>query len=269
MTPRTIAAVLPSPEGASALGRAASGLAQTWEAHLIGMHAVAPTAVPAGAELSLSPVLAQGVREAQLDAARQCRTRFAKAAPEAEWREMDSGDIVGTVLASAARSADLVLTLQGDRAPERGGRHLQEAVIRGAGRPVLMLRDAPCAPFDAALIGWADTREAARTAFDLLPLLTEGARIRLVSVGEGEPMGRGGMADMATSLGRRGFDVTAAHRPLAGLRAHEALVREARDCGAAVTAIGGFGHSPAWHFVNGAVTNALMDASETPVLVSR
>lgn len=128
------------------------------------------------------------------------------------------------------------------------------------------------APAQRAVIGWTDTREAARAAHDALGLLAPGAEISIVSFhARAGEMTRGldGRDDLAAALDRAGFRVDVVDRMSGGDGLPDALLRFAREVGAQLLVTGAFGHSQIYDLLVGAVTRDLMDQAGLPVLMSR
>ncbi|TFL17180.1 universal stress protein [Jannaschia formosa] len=278
MTPKTVLACLTDEAGAPALTRTASTLATGWDAHLVGLHVMEGVVFYPRYPVSIPATVYQGIRKHQREQAERLKAVFDKESAglgaRAEWRLLTAGDeLPSDAAVEVARAADLVMMSAAEGGQDaHQQRFLQEAVIRGAGRPVLVVpKDGETAGLGRALVGWRDTAQAARALHDLVPLLSAGAAIRLVSFGPGPRLGDAGevMTDLAATLSRHGFEVEIDRRfdrveSIAG-----ALEAEAREFGADVLAVGAYGHSRAYDLILGAVSRDLLREARIPVLFSR
>lgn len=185
-----------------------------------------------------------------------------------------------------ARSADLVVL--GQPNPEDpfapAARQVVEEVLLAAGRPVLVVPYAGQFASVGAnvLIGWTESREAARASHDALTLLDPGAKVTVLTVRRGAvPAGRTELpaAAIARHLARHGFAARAEEtvaeattppsfivRP--ALTEADVLLNYAADIGADLLVVGGYGHSRAREFVLGGVTRSLLATMTLPVLMS-
>lgn len=185
----------------------------------------------------------------------------------------DRPEIIFAKAAVQARYVDLVLVGPAeayDYSPIR--RYTLETVLLASGRPGLVLPSGHGArPLDHIAIGWNATREATHALRDALGFALPGARIDVLVVG-GKPTveGHGSEpgADIAHYLARHGFVATV--YPLeAGDRSEaEALVDAARQQGAAILALGAYGHSRLRELFLGGVTRDLIDGAPLPLMFS-
>jgi nucleotide-binding universal stress UspA family protein len=183
-------------------------------------------------------------------------------------------DTAADRIVESAGCADIVLMSAED--PESDNTrhaHLVEAVIRDAGRPVLVIPK----EFDddtlgqCVLVGWNGTRQATRAAHDALTLLEDGDQVHLLWVSDGKQhAGRDAVsADLAAAFARHGIKTTLVHRTWERAGVAAALNKEAFEQGADMIAVGAFGHSRAYDLVIGAATRDLLRHAELPVLFSR
>lgn len=278
MTPKTVLACLTDQTGAPALARAAAALAAGWDAHLIGLHVMEGLVFYPRIPVSVPSTVYASIRKTQRDHAERLEAAFGQAGDRlgarAEWRLLTAeGELPSDAAVESARAADLVMMSAAEAGQETyQQRFLQEAVIRGSGRPVLVVpRDAEISDLTRAVIGWRDTAQAARALHDLVPLLSEGAAIRLVAFGEGPRLGDVGdvMTDLAAALSRHGLDVEIDRRLDRVDSISGALEAEAREFGADVLTVGAYGHSRAYDLILGAVSRDLLRETRMPVLFSR
>lgn len=169
-----------------------------------------------------------------------------------------------------SRDADLLVISATSRDHVNGVEYdIVERVMIGAGRPVLVLPYKMNKKFDVdeVIVGWDDSREAARAAFDAVPLLKTAKRVRIVSV-DGTPSGTIPGAEIAEALDRHGVKVETANVSSDGLGTGEALMRAANDYGAGLVVMGGYGHSRFAELVFGGVTRHVTHHLDRPVLMS-
>lgn len=170
--------------------------------------------------------------------------------------------------ATEARYHDLALI------PWSGQSHapqdMAEAILFGAGRPVLLLPPgAAAAPLSHLAIAWDGSRVAARALGDALPLLQPGGRVSVLTLRGEKPLGADNIAEkLATALKQRGIeasfrDIDRGDQPIAAR-----LQQAARDQGAQLLAMGGFGHSRLRDFVLGGATKGILSHLEMPVLLA-
>lgn len=139
--------------------------------------------------------------------------------------------------------------------------HLQEEVIYECGRPVLVVP----ADFDAetigthVIVGWNDTREAARAAHDALDILQEGARAHLLRVhGEDDDLTHDAtLTELAQAYARHNVETSIGHRAWQRHQVAEIIELEAFERGCDLIAVGAFSHSRAYAVIHGAATRDL------------
>jgi nucleotide-binding universal stress UspA family protein len=177
-------------------------------------------------------------------------------------------------LVRRTRQADLTILGQVDPDhPPPAGRHLVEDVLLTAGRPILIIPYA--GRFETlgtnVLVGWNDSREAARAVNDAIPLLVKAASVVILEArraGAKPDSNDVTTADVANHLGRHGIKATTAHTAMAGISAPDALLAYAADLGADLLVVGGYGHSRLRELILGGVTRGLLQHMTLPVLMS-
>lgn len=280
MTLKTLLVCLTTQENAERLMSAAVTLARQHSAHLIGLHTIEALMVYPGIAMHVPGPAFSEFNASQKAQAAAIEEIFARATRNedfpSEWRllKTESASAADRMVESA-RTADLVIMAQQDRATDRyDQRHAQTRVIRECGRPVLVVPEgysgAPLGP--AAVIGWSGTREAARAAHDAIPLLAvqEGAEAHIVTVGGKESdVTSDTAAELATVLDRHGIAAQLVRRSYDGQSVSQILNREAMEKGAGLIVTGAYGHSRSYDFVIGAATTDLLDEAAFPVLFSK
>ena len=141
-----------------------------------------------------------------------------------------------------------------------------------SGRPLLMVPAHPATHAgDTAVIGWKPTREATRALHDAQPLLQRMKTVQVVlvapKVGD-QQHGQLPGADIAAHLARHGLRVDVVEAPRLQDSTGSTLLRHAREQGAALLVVGGYGHRRMRESVFGGVTRTLFDQADMPVLFS-
>jgi nucleotide-binding universal stress UspA family protein len=258
----------------------AADVAERFGAHLIGLSVVPPVVVlPAGMPGAPDTVVidTQCVAyrresprlQAALEAAARARSLVA------EWREVEAGAAsVADVAVQHARTADLVIASQAD--PAWAGSvqlDIADRLAMEAGRPVLIVprTGAQDAIGRKVLLAWDGRREAARAAFDALPILRQAQEVVVIWVNpqqEGEKGQDVPAADICASLARHGVkcQATEAVRPHAGVG--NTLLACARDHGCDLLVMGCYGHSRLRELVLGGASRHVLAHTTIPVLMS-
>jgi nucleotide-binding universal stress UspA family protein len=173
----------------------------------------------------------------------------------------------GTVIAEAARGADLTLLAQegGTGADSLAPRPIHH-IILSAGGPVLMLPRSGLA--DAigrrVVVAWNGSREAARAVKDAMPFLESAEAVTLVAAGD---EAAASLDTVTALLKRHGAPATARqidqeHGVGATLLA--AAAAEHAD----LFVMGAYGHSRLREIVLGGATREVLRGAQTPVLLS-
>ncbi len=279
MSCKTILVYLNDISRAERLLGVAAALAQKHKAHLVGLAVVPPYVVtPAFDPASVSTTIDAHRVAYQTDMAK-LKAIFNEAGRRqelsCEWQEADAqfGTAAAVVL-EYARSADLVVMSQ-DNASWGYSTFLEasDRIVMEAGRPVLVVPNNGRAvmPAKRALIAWNGRREAARAAFDAIPLLPHGAEVTVLWVDtSSDPVmaAEAPGADLCTTLARHGFKCEAAiaHAPRGD--AAEAILREASARGADLIVMGAYGHSRFREFILGGASRDILARMDRPILMS-
>jgi nucleotide-binding universal stress UspA family protein len=178
----------------------------------------------------------------------------------------ESGEAAALLIAKA-RHHDLVVL--GRRArDDRMPANLIELLLMGTGRPILIAAD-HARPYvgRSVVVGWKETREAARSVGAAMPLLQAADRVILALVDEDAVAKSSCIDDLAAQLAWHG--VRAEPRPIvaASSRAEAALLEVAAEVGAGLLVVGGYGHGPLREAALGGVTAALIARADLPVFM--
>ncbi len=174
----------------------------------------------------------------------------------------------GDRAAVAARYHDLVLM-----GLKRGDVALQstaEAVIFGAGRPVMLLPEqAELGPLDHVVIAWDGSRVAARAVGDAQAFLKRTAKVTIAVVVDEKALPEQSPGSrLAKFLAAHGLNVEQCEMRGNGRPIAQTLQDEATKIGAGMLVMGGFGHSRMRDFVLGGATRGVLDNLRMPVILS-
>jgi nucleotide-binding universal stress UspA family protein len=255
---------------------AAAHIAERDEAHLIGLYVMPPIATYGST--SYGAAMIKGYLAAYREEAVRVQSTFERAAKGrafvSEWRVVEPrGQIVAEAVMDHGRAADLIIASQRDRtwdmaplldAPER--------LALESGRPVLLVPHAGRFPrFGRRVtIAWNGRREAARAAFDALPLLKVAESVRIVWVDPQKDRAAGDLptADIAAALARHGVKCEAATAYGDELVVGDTLLSGLADDGTDLLVMGAYGHSRLREFVFGGATHHILEHMTVPVLMS-
>ena len=266
------------PRNAALLGAAAS-LARDFDAHIVGLYVV-PAIEIYGGGIAAMPVVFDGRRDYFQNASAPTKDAFEVALRNeglrGHFEQVDAtiSDITA-LLVEYARRVDLVIISQSGSAENAMlESDSVERTVLSTGRPVLVIPREGKAGLDGdvAIVGWNGSREAARAAFDSIPLLRRMRDVRIAWVDpEAEFHSPGPLpgAEIAESLSRHGIKVVVEPLSTGGSKdAGEALLQKVSDEGASLIVMGAYGHSRLREFILGGATRSVLDGMTCPVLFS-
>lgn len=261
------------------LAAAAVELARHTGAHVSGLYVVPAVQVYPSVGFEAAPQVFEGNRSFFKDNAQRVKQGFEQAMRgeglSHDFHLLDARTpVIAEEVIAVGRSADLVV-VSATNPDEITGveRDFVEQVVMAVGRPVIVLPakgDAKIS-LNEIVVGWDGGREAARAAFDALPLLKTAAKVRVVRIDpQKDPALRGSVAgaDLAESLARHGIKAEAQGYPTDGLDEGQALMRCAEDNGAGLIVMGAYGHSRLAEFIFGGATRFVLTRMTKPVLMS-
>ncbi len=279
MGPKTILVCLTTPENAETLLEIAVPLARKCGAHLIGLHTIEALLVYPGIAMHIPEPAFASFNSSQRKEAQEIENVFKKKTKlenfVSEFRLIRAEAVsANDRMVETARAADLVIMAHEDKDHDRyDQRHAQSRVIRESGRPVIVI------PLDYEgpkigtniVLGWSDTREAARAAHDLLSVAEKDAALTVLRIGKNQQdmLKDDDAIDIAGMFARHGLNTTLEQRPQTGRSIADVLNEVAFEKGADLIVTGAFGHSKAYDFVLGATTYALLKEQKIPVLYSK
>lgn len=286
MSIRTLLAPLfGSPADALALD-AGLRLAGRFEAHLTALFvAIDPRdAIPIVGEGVSPAIIEQLVQATQAEMDRQRAT--AKAAFEAACTNAKvalADEPPGSRVASAgwneavgrrdeivprrARASDLVVFGRGKDDPFVDFRAVFEATLFGSGRPLLLVPGVSATLGERVAIAWNGSAEAARAVAGAVPILDR-ARSVEVLVARTRRATPEVADELLAYLKWRGVAAAARTVEPGDAAVGEVLLQAARDAGADLLVMGGYGRTRLSELVLGGVTRHVLDAPTLPVLIA-
>jgi nucleotide-binding universal stress UspA family protein len=275
MTYRTILVHLDSGKRCAARLELGIRLAKSFDAHLVGLHALTVVRLPSYAAVEAGPRVAEEQRRRAVDYAAEAEKVFRRAVdrrgvPGAEWRSSFDDALEAVTL--HARYADLVLIGQPESEDGSGvDPGFAHRLVLAAGRPVLVMPYA--GTFDAVgkrvLLAWNASREATRATTDALPFLKAASQV-IVSPVKPDRAAHGDApgADIGLYLTRHGVRVEVAAIEGTELDAGNALLSRAADLSIDLIVMGAYGHSRVSELILGGVTRTMLESMTVPVLMS-
>lgn len=275
---KTILVHLNDERRAARLLTCAVGLARAHGAELLGLHVVPGAAALTAVVVPYGAEIASGVVESDRRTGKAIEAMFSEATRAqgivAQWLEIETmhPDLCAVVL-ERARSVDLVVAAQADRGwPVSDLMDFPERLALESGRPVLVLPNQ--GPLDTvgtrAMVAWSGTREAARAAFDALPMLAMAQSVHVVTaagadIGYELPVRA---ADLVGALARHGITATGEEMVANEAEVSELLLACAANLGVDLLVMGAYGHSRWREYIFGGVTRAVARRMTVPTLLS-
>lgn len=185
-----------------------------------------------------------------------------QSAATACWREEQGYGAVK--LAERARFFDLVVLGRSGRVIDEPHSDAIEEALLTSGRPVLVAPAEPPAKLgERVALAWNDSPESAHALAASLPLLRRAKTVDVLGLGET------GAAALARHLGWYGIAAAAVAVPaVEHVGAGELLLAAARDQGADLLVMGGYGKSPLREMLFGGATRQVVGTSLLPLLLS-
>lgn len=259
---------------------AALQLALPSGAHVTGLFVVphlprSPLAIPA-----VTGPIAQSALDAYRRAGERVREAFETAARGlpcvAEWRyeEPDHPGYVEAVL-EHARAADIVVAAQKDSDWDYADMFdVPDSLVLESGRPVLVVPVAAASgPIGhRVVVAWNNSREAARAAFDALPILERAHEVLVLSVEEAskpQTTGEQASTEILAALARHGVRCHGAYiQPTEGEEPAELILSHAEREGYDLLVMGCYGRSRFREFILGGASRHVLKHARLPVLMS-
>lgn len=279
MTYKTILVYLNDERRAGQLLDVAVGIAEGQSAHLIGLYVV-PSGI-VGSPTHYGQRLIESGRQSFRAEGKRIGDTFEKGTRGrslvAEWRVVEPPhDHPGptNVVIENARACDLVVASQADDAWDFSLLlDFPEKIALESGRPTLIVPNAGRFPTcgQRVLVAWNGRREAARAAFDALPLLEKAKAIRIVAVdpgGENAAFSQSSLNEIGAALARHDVKCETMHSVAPGMDVGDDLLNRAADFSADLIVMGCYGHSRLREQVLGGVSRSILQHMTMPVLMS-
>lgn len=180
-----------------------------------------------------------------------------------------SRGIMGCV-ADYARLHDLVV-IGADSSGMLSDRLISENLLFEIGRPMMVVPSDYSGEFSChrIAVAWDNSRVAARALGDALALFPDIEEVVLLTIGGEKAILSSLDHDaMVRMLERRGVSARAERRDLNGRSIGEAIQDSARETGANLLVMGGYGHSRLRDFILGGATLSVFAHPQLPVLLS-
>jgi nucleotide-binding universal stress UspA family protein len=263
----------------AALATQVAHLARMADSHVKGLYVIPAVQLYPSTGFEAMPVIFEAHREyfkAQRDAV---KSSFEDALRRHDVRGAltvadSASPLISDAVIEHGRRSDLIVVSQVDSVGSEGVElDFVDRVVMSVGRPVLVLplKAEPISTIGTAIVAWNGSREAARAAFDSLPLLRLARDVRVVWVDpqrdEGGAVDVAG-AGLAETLARHGINVTAEPISGNGREEGEALLTKVFDTGANLLVMGAYGHTRLREFVLGGATREALKNMTCPVLFS-
>ncbi|HET9845947.1 MAG TPA: universal stress protein [Nitrospira sp.] len=275
---KTILVCLNDVERVPVLLHLAADIGAKEDAHVIGLYVVpAPRVYPAmgpGMAPQVLEEFPQFVRSRSAAVKRQFETSMETRGIAREWLLVEgrTSEFADAVI-EHSRQSDLVVVNQTSAESDSGIEvDFTERVVMECGRPVLMVpawgNFADCGRH--ILVGWKQSREAARATFDALSLLRRANTVHIALVesdGSGEEREDVHETELADALARHGANVRI-ERLRTSIDVGNALLSHASDIGADLLVMGAYGHSRMREHVFGGATRTVLQSMTVPVLMS-
>jgi len=255
----------------------AFALAQKFDAHLVGLHALSVTPLPGWAIAETGEFIENAQARARAALAEAGRKVWDAAVQRSncskcEWRSSPADALDAVTL--HARYADLVIIGQDDGSGTSGlTRDFEQHLLLAAGRPVLVIpyaRDKR-ALGNKVLVAWNASQEATRALTDALPLLQGAKQVQVAAFNVGKKGGMHGEvpgADIGLYLSRHGVKVTVSQFQADDVDVGNQLLSRAADLDSDLIVMGAYGHSRMTELILGGVTRTLLESMTVPVLMS-
>ncbi|MBP1290963.1 MULTISPECIES: universal stress protein [Bradyrhizobium] len=264
----------PDPTPVSVIDRAVS-LASTLAAHVAAISCEAHVQVPGsflGGAGNLGSIVTSEVQKSRRNA-RDLLATFELTAQKAgvlheTVLERCLTSEVPDLLVEYARLRDLTIV----PVPISYDQWYAEAIIFGAGRPTLVVPEAPPSrtfELNRVLVAWDFSRAAARAVSDAIPILEKAREVRILTVTNEKAIpSKRSASELAKNLSRHGMDVIVEEVDAAGRAIGDVLAAQIESRRADLLVMGAYGHSRFREFILGGATRSILTKPPIPVLLS-
>lgn len=214
----------------------AAQLAAQFDAHIVGLHIMAPPQIPPYVEAQLGGEVMEIQARFAAEEAGKAKEVFQSIVEHnglsSEWRTRE-GDPV-EILQLHGRYADMVVLGQANRDEPgpRAGDDIASRLVLSLGRPVL------CVPYSGTygtvgkriLVAWDGGRAAARAVGDAMPILERAEEVSVLTLNSDHGVTDG--MDLATHLARHDIQAVTQNLQAADMEVGAMLLSRAEDFGA-------------------------------------
>lgn len=257
-------------------GDFAVSVAETFEAHVLGVAFIYDPIIPVVAAGGIPPQFIKSQRADSEKAARSAVARFQQAAKRAgiSYESLSvSASISGAAdrLGRLARRFDLAIVGQPERQKSAADEVVDEGVLIESGGPVIFVPyiQKAALKLDQVLVCWDGSRAATRAIADAMPFLHKAKKIEIVMVAskaakDDEIPG----ADLGQHLARHGLKVEVKRITSPDIDVSSTVLSHAADSNADMIVMGGYGHSRLREFILGGATRGILEQMTVPALMS-
>ncbi len=262
--------------GAKAADRVeiAARLAETYDAHLVGVHALTQIRLQGAVYAQAASIIDEAMKRAAVDSAKRSEAAFNEGVKRVGWSKVEwraSARDASLVLPLHARYADMVVIGQAGREDTGVAADLPDQIALTAGRPMLVVPYAGKIESigQRVLVTWNASRESTRAVTDALPLLQRAKHVHVVSFNpdDGDHGDQPG-ADIGLWLARHGVKVDVSRQTVPNHDIGAQILSRAADLGVDLIVSGAYGHSRVRELMLGGVTKLLLDSMTVPVMMS-
>lgn len=252
---------------------AALQLARQHGAHLTGLFVIPEFFIPTYAEVQIPAEVFEAQDKAAQEEARLAETAFRDLVKPTgvafEWKCI-KGYPDRELVAQGCYTDLLVISQAEQRSAFGGGNELEDLVLLGAARPVLLIPyiGAPSTIGKRVLVAWNNSRESVRAVNDALPLLAMADKVTVLAVNP--PAGAGDIptADICRQLARHGVKAEASQAVAKDIEVGDVLLSRASDDDIDLLVLGAYGHTRLRETVLGGVSRDILAHMTVPVLMS-
>jgi nucleotide-binding universal stress UspA family protein len=279
MSFRTILANLDETTNNAAVIATAAVLAREFDARVTGQYVVPAAPVYPAARYEPIPEMFETHREYFRRQSASVEAAFKAGFPGSSSRhrlriEKSESPLIADSVIEQGRCFDLILLSQTDRKSELGVElDFVPRIAVAVGRPVMVVPfSVPLASIpETVVVGWNGSREAARAAFDSLPMLKHAKTVHLLWVDPPAERSRSETWEgerIADALDLHEIKVVVTPVQGSGDTAGHVLLKKAAEVSAGLLVIGAYGHSRLSEFILGGVTRTVLRETKYPVLLS-
>ena len=274
MTYKTILVHVDIGAGAGDRVEIAARLAETFDAHLVGVHALTQFRLQGAIYAQAASIIDEAIKRAAKESAERSEAAFREGVgrtgcKKVEWRA--SARDASLVLPLHARYADLMVIGQAGREDTGVAQDLPDHLALTGGRPMLVVPHAGKMETlgTRVLVTWNASRESTRAVTDALPMLQRAKHVHVVSFTPDEAdHGDQPGADIGLWLARHGVKVDVSRQTVPNHDIGAQILSRVADLGVDMIVSGAYGHSRIRELMLGGVTKLLLESMTVPVLMS-